>query len=97
MSAAQIGLEKVRIQAKLELEKALIKQETRLRELSITRTIQGDNNRDFDIFKQVQLVPKFTEANIDEYFTYFKRIALNMEWPKQCWTLLLQTILSGKA
>ena len=81
MSAAQIELENVRIQAKLELEKVWIEQETRLRQLSIARTTQGDNNGEFDITKQVRLVPKFAEANIDEYFVHFERTALNIEWP----------------
>ena len=55
MSAAQIELEKVRMQVKLELEKVRIELETRLRQLSIARTTQGDNNGEFDITKQVRL------------------------------------------
>ena len=82
MSVEQIELENVRIQAKLELEKARIMQGTRLRELSIMRTTKGDNNREFDITKQVGLILKFAVANIDEYFAHFERTALNMEWPK---------------
>ena len=46
---------------------------------------------------QAQLVPQFAEANIDEYFAHFEKTALNMEWPKWYWTMLLQTVLSGKA
>ena len=56
MSVAQIELEKVKIQAKLELEKAQIEQDIWLRELSFARNIQGDNNREVDIIKQVRLV-----------------------------------------
>ena len=77
--AAQIELEKVRIRAKLNFEKTRIEQETRLREVSIARTTQGDNNREFHIRKQVRLLPKFPEATTNEYFAHFERTALYME------------------
>ena len=51
----------------------------------------------FDVTKHVRLVPPFQEKEIDKYFLYFKKIAENLEWPKEHWTLLLQSVVIGKA
>ena len=51
----------------------------------------------FEVTKQARLVPKFEEANVDGYFAHFERTALNLGWPKECWSMLLQTVLTGKA
>ena len=82
MTPEEIELEKIKIQAqmelqrnKMELEKVKIQQET----------------------KQARLVPKFEEANVDGYFAHFERTALNLGWPKECWSMLLQTVQTGKA
>ena len=45
----------------------------------------------------MRLVPKFEEANVDGYFTHFERTALNLGWPREYWSMLLQTVLTGKA
>ena len=51
----------------------------------------------FEVTKQARLVPKFEETNLDGYFAHFERTALNLGWPKECWSMLLQTVLTGKA
>ena len=51
----------------------------------------------FEVTKQARLVPKFEEANVDGYFAHFERTALNLGWLKECWSMLLQTVLTGKA
>ena len=61
------------------------------------RTRQRDEYFAFDITKQVRLVPKFVEENAGEYFAHFERTAINLGWPKKCWAMLLQTVLTGKA
>ena len=100
----QIELEKARIQARMELErnrmeleKARIEQEKRLREIDLVRRRCGGSHDSFEVAKQARLVPKFEEANIDEYFVHFERTALNLRWPRECWSMLLQTVLTGKA
>jgi len=50
---------------------------------------------DFDISKQI--VPAFQETEVDKYFTHFEKIAENLVWPEENWTLLLQSVLVGKA
>ena len=104
MTPEQVELEKARIQARMEsernrmkLEKARIELETRLREIDLARFGCGGSHDNFEVAKQVRIVPKFEEANVDEYFTHFERTALNLGWPRGCWSMLLQTVLTGKA
>ena len=82
---------------KMELEKAKIQQETRLREVDLAKRGREGRHDSFEVTKQARLVPKFEEANVDGYFAHFERTALNLGWPKECWSMLLQTVLTGKA
>ena len=104
MTPEQIELEKIKIQAqmelqrnKMELEKVKIQQETRLREVDLAIRGRKESHDSFEVTKQARLVPKFEEANVDGYFAHFERTALNLGWPKECWSMLLQTVLTGKA
>ena len=104
MTPEQIELEKIKIQAqmelqrnKMELEIAKIQQETRLREVDLAIRGRKGSHDSFEVTKQARLVPKFEEANVDGYFAHFERTALNLGWPKECWSMLLQTVLTGKA
>ena len=104
MTPEQIELEKVRIQARMELErnrmeleKASIEQETRLQEVDLARSGRGGSHDSFEVTKQTRLVLKFEGANVDEYFAHFERTALNLGGPGECWSMLLQTVQTGKA
>ena len=104
MTPEQIELKKARIQAQMEfernkmkLEKIRIEQETRLRGVDLARSGRGGRHDSFGVAKQARLVPKFEEANVDEYFAHFERTALNHGWPRECWSMLLPTVLTGKA
>ena len=104
MTPEEIELEKIKIQAqmelqrnKMELEKIKIQQETRLREVDLAIRGRKESHDSFEVAKQARLVPKFEEANVDGYFAHFERTALNLGWPKECWSMLLQTVLTGKA
>ena len=45
----------------------------------------------------MKLVPRFQEKEVDKYFQYFEKIATNLKWPKEHWTMLLQSSFVGKA
>ena len=81
----------------MEIEKARIEQETRLQELSLRQQNNEAERQRFDIAKQVRLIPKFIETEVDDYFEHFEKTAITLDWPKQSWSMLLQTALSGKA
>ena len=49
----------------------------------------------FDVTKLIRRVPPFQEKEVDEYFLHFEKVAENLNWPKEHWTLLLQSVLIG--
>ena len=51
----------------------------------------------FDVTKHIRSVPPFQEKEVDKYFLHFEKVAENLNWPKEHWTLLLQSVLIGKA
>ena len=51
----------------------------------------------FDVTKHIRLVPPFQEKEVDKYFLHFEKVAENLNWPKEHWTLLLQSVLIGRA
>ena len=71
----------------------------RLKELEIptSSTLKSPSESQFDIRKQIRFVPPFQEKEVDKYFLHFEKVATSLEWPKDVWTLLLQSILVGKA
>ena len=62
------------------------------------KILRDKQERDyFDPSRVCKLVPPFKEQDIDQYFTHFEKVASNLEWPKESWTSLLQTVFTGKA
>ena len=51
----------------------------------------------FDVTKHIRLVPPFQEKEVDKYFLHFEKVAENLKWPKEHWTLLLQSVVIGQA
>ena len=51
----------------------------------------------FDVTKHIRLVPPFQEKEVDKYFLHFEKVAENLNWPKEHWTLLMQGVSIGKA
>ena len=43
------------------------------------------------------MVSAFQEQELDKYFLHFERVAKYCNWPKDSWTMLLQSVLLGKA
>ena len=51
----------------------------------------------FDVIKNFQAVPSFQEDNVDMFFLHFEKLATNLNWPRDYWTILLQKAFVGKA
>ena len=51
----------------------------------------------FDVGKHIRFVPPFQETEVDKYFMHFEKIAASLKWPEDVWTVLLQSVLIGKA
>ena len=77
--------------------------EIRLREIQLGVAVPqpdpaaGQRQPEFDVSRNIRLVPPFSEKDVDKYFTLFERVAMSLKWPKPVWTLLLQCVLVGKA
>ena len=57
----------------------------------------SDKASAFDPARNIRLVPPFQEKEVDKYFAHFEKVADSLNWPKQSWVLLLQSVLVGKA
>ena len=51
----------------------------------------------FNVARNISLVPPFAEKNVERYFAHFERVATVSDWPIHAWTSLLQSVLVGKA
>ena len=72
----------------------------RMKELEMqdkVKTKPLDLGTHFDVTKHIRLVPPFQEKEVDKYFLHFDKVAENLKWPKEHWTLLLQSVVTGKA
>ena len=108
----QIEFEKLRLeqekfkkvqerQMQIEREKLKFDTELRMKELEMQNmTVKRqplESGVHFDITKHIRLVPPFQEKEVDKYFLHFEKVAENLKWPKEHWTLLLQSVIIGKA
>ena len=88
-------------QIQIEREKIKFDTELRMKELEMQNmTVKRqllESGVHFDITKHIRLVPPFQEKEIDKYFLHFEKVAENLKWPKEHWTLLLQSVIIGKA
>ena len=96
---------------RLEMEKRIQKEKLeqaekerqynlRMKELEMqdkAKTKPLDLGTHFDVTKHIRLVPPFQEKEVDKYFLHFEKVAENLKWPKEHWTLLLQSVVIGKA
>lgn len=69
----------MRIEA--EIAKARIEQETLFPEIEENELNSDASRNEFDLLKQVRLVPQFNEAEVDGYFPQFEKIVSHLEWP----------------
>ena len=79
---------KIQMEEKLQLEKLKLEQ---------AKSSNTSKQTGFDAAKNIRLVPKFQEHEVDQYFVHFEKIATSLKWPKESWTLLLQSVFIGKA
>ena len=51
----------------------------------------NDSSNTFDVAKNVRLVPVFNESDVTKYVQVFEKVADGFKWPKEHWTILLQS------
>ena len=96
--------EKLKLEAeeRIEVEKEKLQFEIKMKELELegkskTKPLPLDSGKSFDVTKHIRLVPPFQEKEVDKYFLHFEKVAENLKWPREHWTLLLQSVVIGKA
>ena len=96
--------EKRELELKAEQEKALLEaekeaavREHELKMASLGKQSPSDKASAFDPARNIRLVPPFQEKEVDKYFAHFEKVADSLNWPKESWVLLLQSVLVGKA
>ena len=95
---------KLRLEAeeRIEIEKEKLQFELKMKELELegkskSKILPLDSGKSFDVTKHIRLVPPFQEKEVDKYFLHFEKVAENLKWPREHWTLLLQSVVIGKA
>ena len=101
-SQRQVEIERLRIeQSRLDIEKVkleLIKEGKLSAGVSANRSsLSGFNVKDFDIFCNLGVVPKYNEKDPDTFFSLFERVTDVCNWPESACTLMLQCVLTGRA
>ena len=71
--------------------------EIELNDKSKSKSLPLATSTVFDVTKHIRLVPPFQEKEVDKYFLHFEKVAENLKWPREHWTLLLQSVVIGKA
>ena len=54
-----------------------------------------DKGSAFDPARNIRLVAPFQEKEVDKYLAHFEKVADSLNWPKESWVLLLQSVLVG--
>ena len=81
----------------LEAEKEAATSEHELKMASLGIHTPKDKSSAFNPARNIRLVPPFQEKEVDKYFAHFEKVADSLNWPKESWVLLLQSVLVGKA
>ena len=90
----------------LQLREKELEVQLRLKELEVSKSAavspptssRKTGSRDiFDVSRHMKFVPSFSETEVDKFFLHFEKVAQSLKWPKDSWTLLLQSGLVGKA
>ena len=89
--------EKALLAAEIEAKKEAAAREHELKMASLGKQSPSDKASAFDPARNIRLVPPFQEKEVDKYFAHFEKVADSLNWPKECWVLLLQSVLVGKA
>ena len=89
--------EKALLVAEIEAKKEAAAREHELKMASLGKQSPSDRASVFDPARNIRLVPPFQEKEVDKYFAHFEKVADILNWPKESWVLLLQSVLVGKA
>ena len=104
MERERLEHEKLKLEAeeRIEIEKEKLQFELKMKEFELegkskSKPLTLDSSKSFDVTQHIRLVPPFQEKEVDKYILHFEKVAENLKWPREHWTLLLQSVVIGKA
>jgi hypothetical protein len=97
----KLDFDRRKLEMEIEMKTIEMAHELKIKELELqvaSASTSGSRQRScFDVSKHVRLVPPFDEKDVDKYFHHFEKVAYSLDWPSEVWTLLLQSVLRGRA
>ena len=81
----------------IETERLEIEREKRQRDREAQAYIEKEKIKHFDFSKHIRFVPPFNENEVDKFCLLFEKVAKDLDWPLNKYTILLQSVLKGKA
>ena len=96
-------LERERVQKEIDAKKEIERERIQLeRDIALKNVGQNDSSphkrhSSFDPIKFSKVTPKFTGKDVDKFFEQYELVAKNFDFPSDKWTIMLQTVLTGKA
>ena len=51
----------------------------------------------FNVSRNIRLVPNFNERDVEQFVLHFEKVATNLKWHKDMWSVLVQSVQVGKA
>ena len=93
----ELELKAEKEKALLEAEKEAAAREHELKMAGLGKQSPSDRASVFDPARNIRLVPPFQAKEVDKYFAHIEKVADSLNWPKESWVLLLQSVLVGKA
>ena len=91
------SMKEMQLTAETRMKELQCQFELRLQQLEHSAPKEPKESKEFDPSRNVRLVPRFNEDDVDKYFAHFEKIATTCKWPVEQWSVLLQTALVGKA
>ena len=91
-----VKLKELELQIQIE-QRQKVEAEVELARLRQNQSETLSQTSRFDPSKHIRLVPPFQDKEVDKYFLHFEKVAGRLDWPSDMRTLLLQSVLTGKA
>uniref|UniRef100_UPI0035901BDB uncharacterized protein n=1 Tax=Myxine glutinosa TaxID=7769 RepID=UPI0035901BDB len=105
-AARELEAEERKAERELKERDMELQQEIKFKELELMRergeappwlTGSTPNQKTWDVGRHVSLVPPFSEKEVAKFFPHFEKVARQLNWPEEAWTILVQSVLVGKA
>ena len=79
----QMEKEKLEMEKRVRMKEIVSKTKLEQEKLEKQGSSGASTHSGFDATKNIRLVPKFEEKEVDKYFLHFEKIAKSLKWPKE--------------